>query len=236
MRDPDDDRSLLDELFGADAPEDAQDVDVEDVAVAGGTDDAAAAAARGASRRAGHDSEPDRRRHLARRPGVPRSRSPSTEQAIGAPATDTPAAEAPSTEAPATGRTVRQRSALSESGLPQTTSPAGERRMPAWREAVWERTGVRPSAAPGCREIGLTTTGFVIFVMVDSIMMYTPFSTPGSTSLLPQALTLALLAFGLGGLLVWSIRGAFRPVGLGIMLGWVFMTLISAGYFTGLNP
>jgi hypothetical protein len=93
-----------------------------------------------------------------------------------------------------------------------------------------------PAAAPGCRELGLTTTGFVIFVSVDSVMMYTPFRISGSTSLLPQAITLLFLAFGLGALLVWSIRGAWRPVGIGMMLGWVFMTLISAGYFTGLNP
>jgi Na+/glutamate symporter len=66
--------------------------------------------------------------------------------------------------------------------------------------------------------------------------MYAPFRTHGSTSLLPQAITLLFLAFGLGALLVWNIRGAFRPVGVGLMLGWIFMTLISVGYFTGLNP
>ncbi|HEY7487476.1 MAG TPA: hypothetical protein VH912_23680 [Streptosporangiaceae bacterium] len=104
------------------------------------------------------------------------------------------------------------------------------------REApVWMRSAVGPDA-PGCREIGLTTTGFVIFVSVDSVMMYAPFRMSGGTSLLPQAITLLLLAFGLGALMVWSIRGAWRPVGVGMMLGWVFMTLISAGYFTGLNP
>jgi hypothetical protein len=105
---------------------------------------------------------------------------------------------------------------------------------PLWRG--WLRSARGPAAAPGCRDIGLTITGFVIFVSVDSVMMYTPFRISGSTSLLPQAITLLFLAFGLGALLVWNIRGAFRPVGIGLMLGWVFMTLISAGYFTGLNP
>jgi hypothetical protein len=124
--------------------------------------------------------------------------------------------------------------ALAEPGLP--APGLGERRVPAWQEVMWARSGVRPSAAPGFREIGLTTTGFVIFVIVDSIMMYAPFRTHGSTNLLPQAVTLALLAFGLGALMIWSIRGACRPVGVGLMLGWVFMTLISAGYLTGLNP
>jgi hypothetical protein len=128
--------------------------------------------------------------------------------------------------------------ALAEPGLPEPglAEPAGLRRLPAWQGLMWARAGVRPAAAPGCREVGLTTTGFVIFVIVDSIMMYAPFRTHSSTNLLPQAVTLALLAFGLGALLIWSIRGACRPIGVGMMLGWVFMTLISAGYFTGLNP
>ncbi|HZB28891.1 MAG TPA: hypothetical protein VE465_01875 [Streptosporangiaceae bacterium] len=124
--------------------------------------------------------------------------------------------------------------ALPEPGLPEPG--LGQRRSPAWQGAIWARSGVPSAGAPGCREIGLTTTGFVIFMIVDSIMMYAPFRTHSSTNLLPQAITLALLAFGLGALMIWSIRGAFRPVGVGLMLGWVFMTLISAGYFTGLNP
>jgi hypothetical protein len=124
--------------------------------------------------------------------------------------------------------------ALAEPGLAEPG--LGGLRPSAWRGAMWARSGVPPSAAPGCREIGLTTTGFVIFMIVDSIMMYAPFRTHSSTNLLPQAITLALLAFGLGALMIWSIRGACRPIGVGLMLGWVFMTLISAGYFTGLNP
>jgi hypothetical protein len=90
---------------------------------------------------------------------------------------------------------------------------------------------------PGCREIGLTSAGFMIFVGVNCVMMYVPFRTHASGgSLLPQALTLLLLAFGLGSLMFWGIRGAGRPVGVGLMVGWLFMTLISAGYLTGLHP
>jgi hypothetical protein len=120
---------------------------------------------------------------------------------------------------------------------PRTPSRAQSFSVEAVRRAPRRlRSAGNPATAPGCREIGLTTTGFAIFVSVDSIMMYTPFRLSGPTSLLPQAITLLFLAFGLGTLLVWTIRGAWRPVGIGMMLGWVFMTLISAGYFTGLNP
>jgi hypothetical protein len=88
----------------------------------------------------------------------------------------------------------------------------------------------------GCRDIALTTAGFAVFVLIDGMMMYTPFRMREEPSLLPQLFTLVLLAFGLGGLLVWQVRGIWRPFGIGLMLGWVFMTLISAGFLTGLNP
>lgn len=88
----------------------------------------------------------------------------------------------------------------------------------------------------GCREMGLTTAGFVTFVMIDSVMMYAPFRTKDAPNLTPQMITLLLLAFGLGGMMVWHIRGAWRPVGVGMMLAWVFLTLVSAGFLTGLNP
>jgi hypothetical protein len=149
---------------------------------------------------------------------------------------DEPSAPAPpdDTEVPVAPEAATDSVALAEPGLPARRT--GVRRMPVWQGVLSARSGVRPAVAPGCREIGLTTTGFVIFVIVDSIMMYAPFRTHSSTNLLPQAITLALLAFGLGALMIWNIRGACRPVGVGMMLGWVFMTLISAGYLTGLNP
>jgi hypothetical protein len=113
----------------------------------------------------------------------------------------------------------------------ETFSVGTVRRLPGLLRSAGD-----PATAPGCREIGLTVTGFAIFISVDSVMMYTLFRISGPSSLLPQAVTLLFLAFGLGTLMVWTIRGAWRPVGIGMMLGWVFMTLISAGYFTGLNP
>ncbi|MBC6466795.1 hypothetical protein HKK74_14970 [Actinomadura alba] len=89
---------------------------------------------------------------------------------------------------------------------------------------------------PGCRDLAATVAGFGTFILVDCVMMYAPLQMKETPSLLPQMLTLLLLAFGLGGLLVWQIRGAWRPFGVGMMLGWLFMTLISAGFLTGLNP
>jgi hypothetical protein len=52
-------------------------------------------------------------------------------------------------------------------------------------------------------------------------------------SLLPQFVTLLLLAFGLGGLLVWQVGGRWRTFGIGMMLAWGFLTLVSVGFLTG---
>jgi hypothetical protein len=115
--------------------------------------------------------------------------------------------------------------------VPETTKAV---RMPAAR-----RRGrrARPGGEGlGCREVALTTAGFLVFILIDALMMYTPFRMRDTPSLVPQLCTLVLLAFGLGGLLSWQVRGVWRPFGIGLMLGWVFMTLISAGYLTGLNP
>jgi hypothetical protein len=99
------------------------------------------------------------------------------------------------------------------------------------------RRHVRDTEALGCRAVALTTAGFGVFVLIDAVMMYAPFRMGGDApSLLPQLCTLALLAFGLGGLLIWQVRGVWRPFGIGLVLGWVFLSLISAGFLTGLNP
>ncbi|MBC6457110.1 hypothetical protein HKK72_04210 [Actinomadura sp. HBU206391] len=114
---------------------------------------------------------------------------------------------------------------------PQTPAPL-RRALPTWRTLRTWPTGDEP----GCRDLAVMVAGFGTFILIDCVMMYAPFQMKEAPSLLPQLLTLLLLAFGLGGLLVWHVRGAWRPFGIGLMLGWVFMTLVSAGFLTGLNP
>jgi hypothetical protein len=88
---------------------------------------------------------------------------------------------------------------------------------------------------PPRRDIGPAAGGFLTFVLVDAVMMYAPLMMSRRPSLLPQMVTLLVLAFGLGGLLVWKVRGTWRPFGIGMMLGWVFLTLVSVGFLTGLT-
>ena len=91
-----------------------------------------------------------------------------------------------------------------------------------------------PLEPPPRRDLGIGAAGFLTFLFVDAVMMWAPLMMSRRPSLLPQMVTLIVLAFGLGGLLVWKVRGSWRPFGFGLMLGWVFLTLVSVGFLTGL--
>ncbi|WP_395106603.1 hypothetical protein [Actinomadura sp. SCN-SB] len=93
-----------------------------------------------------------------------------------------------------------------------------------------------PVQMPPPPVIGRAVAGFLTFLFVDAVMMYAPLMMSRRPSLLPQMVALLTLAFGLGGLLVWKVRGAWRPFGIGMMLGWLFLTLVSLGLLTGVSP
>ncbi len=83
------------------------------------------------------------------------------------------------------------------------------------------------------RDVKALAAGFGVFVLVDLVMMWAPLMMSRRPSLLPQFITLLLLAFGLGGLLVWQVGGRWRTFGIGMMLAWGFLTLVSVGFLTG---
>ncbi|MFG1998061.1 hypothetical protein ACGFNU_02800 [Spirillospora sp. NPDC048911] len=87
---------------------------------------------------------------------------------------------------------------------------------------------------PGGRFLVFVGAGFGTFTFVDAIMMWAPLMMARRPSLLPQMVTLLLLAFGLGSLLIWKVGGSWRPFGIGMMLAWIFLTLVSVGFLTGL--
>ncbi|MEV4673384.1 MULTISPECIES: hypothetical protein [Actinomadura] len=85
------------------------------------------------------------------------------------------------------------------------------------------------------RDVKALTAGFCVFLFVDIVMMWAPLMMSRRPSLLPQFVTLLLLAYGLGGLLVWKVGGRWRTFGIGMMLAWVFLTLVSVGFLTGVT-
>ena len=85
------------------------------------------------------------------------------------------------------------------------------------------------------RDVKALAAGAGVFVFVDAVMMWAPLMMSRRPSLLPQFITLLLLAFGLGGLLVWKVGGRWRTFGIGMMLAWGFLTLVSVGFLTGVT-
>ncbi|MEU8344435.1 hypothetical protein SAMN05443665_103663 [Actinomadura meyerae] len=85
------------------------------------------------------------------------------------------------------------------------------------------------------RDVKALAAGFGVFLFVDLVMMWAPLMMSRRPSLLPQFVTLLLLAYGLGGLLVWRVGGRWRTFGIGMMLAWVFLTLVSVGFLTGVT-
>jgi hypothetical protein len=94
----------------------------------------------------------------------------------------------------------------------------------------------QPTALPSCRDLCLGAAGAATFFLVDAVMMWGPLIRGAGSSTPAQTITLLVLAFGLGGLLAWHVRGSLRPFGFGMMAGWAFSTLISVGYLTGVSP
>lgn len=116
-------------------------------------------------------------------------------------------------------------------GLASEDRAGGGRTEPIIRtpsSPPWERL-----AGLDRRDVVRAAAGFATFVFIDLVMMYAPLMGRDRSSVLPQFVTLLVLAFGLGGLFVWHVRGAWRPYGFGLMLGWVALTLLSAGFLTG---
>ncbi|MBE1532541.1 hypothetical protein [Actinomadura algeriensis] len=85
------------------------------------------------------------------------------------------------------------------------------------------------------RDVSALAAGCGAFVFVDLVMMYAPLMASDRPNVLPQFVALLMLAFGLGGLLVWRVGGRWRTFGYGMMLGWVCLSLFSVGLLTGLT-
>ncbi|MFC4063029.1 hypothetical protein ACFOWE_32520 [Planomonospora corallina] len=84
--------------------------------------------------------------------------------------------------------------------------------------------------------IGLAFVGFLAFVVINLVVGIAAVSTESAAGIGTGAVFLALIAFGGG---IWLTR---RPepwakgLGIGLMAGWALVSIVSAGFCTGLNP
>ncbi|MDX6742060.1 hypothetical protein [Actinocorallia sp. A-T 12471] len=98
--------------------------------------------------------------------------------------------------------------------------------LPAWPAFL--------GAKPAPREWVLGGIGALLFALVDLIVMWAPLRDRDVAST-AQAVVLIVVAFGVGTVLVKLVGKSFRPIGFGMMIAWVALTLFSLGFATGLN-
>ncbi|SDL14107.1 hypothetical protein [Nonomuraea jiangxiensis] len=90
--------------------------------------------------------------------------------------------------------------------------------------------------------IGLMFVGLVLYSLVNLVVGFVLFfvtlDSNGTSAryLAVGAVVLALVGLGAGIALAFMRRPWFRGLGLGLMIGWALWSIMSAGFFTGLNP
>ncbi|WP_245672856.1 hypothetical protein [Aldersonia kunmingensis] len=100
----------------------------------------------------------------------------------------------------------------------------------------WE-PGKQPSSTG--QVVGLAFAGIGLFIAANLAVTFVVLllSIDGSTGwLIVGAAGLALFAFGGGISLVLLRRPWAKGLGLGLMIGWALMTVVTAGFCTGVNP
>jgi hypothetical protein len=99
-----------------------------------------------------------------------------------------------------------------------------------------------PPPPPKKISIGMVFVGAPIYVALNSLLGFMAFiiasSSTGSANVIlaAAAVMLALIAFG-GGAALLAVRSPqAKGIGLGLMVGWALVSLVTVGICTGLNP
>ena len=100
---------------------------------------------------------------------------------------------------------------------------------------------VPPPWRPPTRRIsvGMTFLGIFLYFTLNLVVGFAAIATAdanGHASLIVGASALALIAFGGGGALLATKNATVKGLGLGLMIGWAVLSVISVGFCTGLNP
>lgn len=74
------------------------------------------------------------------------------------------------------------------------------------------------------------------YMVVNVVAGYAAVATESSVGVGIAAVFLAIFAFGLGLTLVFMRKPWSRGLGMGLMIGWALVSIVSAGFCTGLNP
>ncbi|KUI28031.1 hypothetical protein AU196_05640 [Mycobacterium sp. IS-1742] len=99
-----------------------------------------------------------------------------------------------------------------------------------------------PAQPPKKISIGMVFVGAPVYIALNSLLGFMAFviassSTDSANIILgAAAVFLALIAFG-GGAALLAVRSPqAKGVGLGLMVGWALVSLVTVGICTGINP
>lgn len=103
-----------------------------------------------------------------------------------------------------------------------------------------------PPPPPKSRiSIGMVLIGPILYATINLILGFMAFFAAGSYDsqggnpnivLAAAAVSLAVLAFGGGFLLLRQSSPHAKGLGIGLMIGWALVSLCTAGFCTGVNP
>jgi hypothetical protein len=99
-----------------------------------------------------------------------------------------------------------------------------------------------PQQPPKKISIGMVFVGAPIYIALNSLLGFMAFIIASSSTdsadviLGAAAVMLALIAFG-GGTALLAVRNPqAKGIGLGLMVGWALVSLVTVGICTGINP
>ncbi|MFC6577823.1 hypothetical protein [Planomonospora parontospora] len=84
--------------------------------------------------------------------------------------------------------------------------------------------------------VALAFVGVLAFIAANVLMALLAFSTGSPVGIGVAAVVLALGTFGGGILLVRKGEPWSKGLGIGLMAGWALVSIVSAGFCTGINP
>lgn len=95
-----------------------------------------------------------------------------------------------------------------------------------------------PPARPRI-SVGMAFLGAFLYFVINLVTGFAVLAVAGSNgnaAVATGAFLLALGALGGGGALLATPNPTMKGLGLGLMIGWAFLSVVSVGFCTGLNP
>ncbi|AKK30275.1 hypothetical protein AB431_06005 [Mycobacterium sp. EPa45] len=87
--------------------------------------------------------------------------------------------------------------------------------------------------------VGMAFLGAFLYLPLNFVIGFAVLAMSGGSghaALVAGAVVLALIAFGGGGVLLATSNASGKGIGLGLMIGWAVLTVVSVGFCTGINP